>query len=31
MQVLIVDPIHETTAELLNVAEMFFSNHIPLR
>uniref|UniRef100_A0A8C4VCI4 UDP-glucose ceramide glucosyltransferase-like 1 n=1 Tax=Falco tinnunculus TaxID=100819 RepID=A0A8C4VCI4_FALTI len=29
--VLIVDPIHETTAELLNVAEMFFSNHIPLR
>uniref|UniRef100_A0A8C3LZD4 UDP-glucose ceramide glucosyltransferase-like 1 n=1 Tax=Chrysolophus pictus TaxID=9089 RepID=A0A8C3LZD4_CHRPC len=29
--VLIVDPTHETTAELLNVAEMFFSNHIPLR
>uniref|UniRef100_A0A8D0HBJ3 UDP-glucose ceramide glucosyltransferase-like 1 n=1 Tax=Sphenodon punctatus TaxID=8508 RepID=A0A8D0HBJ3_SPHPU len=29
--VLIVDPIHENTAELLNVAEMFFSNHIPLR
>uniref|UniRef100_A0A672UE81 UDP-glucose ceramide glucosyltransferase-like 1 n=1 Tax=Strigops habroptila TaxID=2489341 RepID=A0A672UE81_STRHB len=29
--VLIVDPVHETTAELLNVAEMFFSNHIPLR
>ncbi|NXG55323.1 UGGG1 glucosyltransferase, partial [Hemiprocne comata] len=29
--VLIVDPAHETTAELFNVAEMFFSNHIPLR
>ncbi|XP_010566515.1 PREDICTED: UDP-glucose:glycoprotein glucosyltransferase 1 isoform X3 [Haliaeetus leucocephalus] len=29
--VLIVDPTHETTGELLNVAEMFFSNHIPLR
>ncbi|XP_019359258.1 PREDICTED: UDP-glucose:glycoprotein glucosyltransferase 1 isoform X2 [Gavialis gangeticus] len=29
--VLIVDPTHESTAELLNVAEMFFSNHIPLR
>eukprot|EP00076_Gallus_gallus_P013988 XP_015132664.1 UDP-glucose:glycoprotein glucosyltransferase 1 isoform X2 [Gallus gallus] len=29
--VLIVDPTHETTAELLNVAEMFLSNHIPLR
>ncbi|EMP42619.1 UDP-glucose:glycoprotein glucosyltransferase 1 [Chelonia mydas] len=29
--VLIVDPSHESTAELLNVAEMFFSNHIPLR
>ncbi|OXB83408.1 UNVERIFIED_CONTAM: hypothetical protein H355_006255 [Colinus virginianus] len=31
ISVLIVDPAHETTAELLNVAEMFLSNHIPLR
>uniref|UniRef100_A0A8C4X676 UDP-glucose ceramide glucosyltransferase-like 1 n=1 Tax=Erpetoichthys calabaricus TaxID=27687 RepID=A0A8C4X676_ERPCA len=29
--VLIVDPTHESTVELINVAEMFFSNHIPLR
>ncbi|XP_038608579.1 UDP-glucose:glycoprotein glucosyltransferase 1 [Tachyglossus aculeatus] len=29
--VLIVDPAHESTTELINVAEMFFSNHIPLR
>ncbi|XP_033087801.1 UDP-glucose:glycoprotein glucosyltransferase 1 isoform X1 [Trachypithecus francoisi] len=29
--VFIVDPAHETTAELINVAEMFLSNHIPLR
>ncbi|XP_062950873.1 UDP-glucose:glycoprotein glucosyltransferase 1 isoform X2 [Cynocephalus volans] len=27
----IVDPAHETTAELINTAEMFLSNHIPLR
>ncbi|XP_037705016.1 UDP-glucose:glycoprotein glucosyltransferase 1 isoform X2 [Choloepus didactylus] len=29
--VFIVDPAHETTAELINTAEMFLSNHIPLR
>uniref|UniRef100_A0A2K6P8Y8 UDP-glucose ceramide glucosyltransferase-like 1 n=2 Tax=Rhinopithecus roxellana TaxID=61622 RepID=A0A2K6P8Y8_RHIRO len=29
--VFIVDPAHETTSELINVAEMFLSNHIPLR
>ncbi|XP_064194922.1 UDP-glucose:glycoprotein glucosyltransferase 1 isoform X2 [Anguilla rostrata] len=29
--VVIVDPAHENTAELLSVAEMFFSNNIPLR
>ncbi|KAJ8357028.1 hypothetical protein SKAU_G00198220, partial [Synaphobranchus kaupii] len=29
--VVIVDPTHENTAELLSVAEMFFSNNIPLR
>ncbi|XP_066202027.1 UDP-glucose:glycoprotein glucosyltransferase 1 isoform X3 [Saccopteryx leptura] len=29
--VFIVDPAHETTAELVNTAEMFLSNHIPLR
>uniref|UniRef100_A0A8C5LDS4 UDP-glucose:glycoprotein glucosyltransferase 1 n=1 Tax=Jaculus jaculus TaxID=51337 RepID=A0A8C5LDS4_JACJA len=29
--VFIVDPVHETTAELINIAEMFLSNHIPLR
>uniref|UniRef100_A0A670I5N9 UDP-glucose ceramide glucosyltransferase-like 1 n=1 Tax=Podarcis muralis TaxID=64176 RepID=A0A670I5N9_PODMU len=29
--VLIVDPSHESSAELLSVAEMFLSNHIPLR
>ncbi|XP_077622857.1 UDP-glucose:glycoprotein glucosyltransferase 1 isoform X2 [Crocuta crocuta] len=29
--VFIVDPAHETTAEVINTAEMFLSNHIPLR
>ncbi|XP_037379048.1 UDP-glucose:glycoprotein glucosyltransferase 1 isoform X1 [Talpa occidentalis] len=29
--VFIVDPVHDTTAELINTAEMFLSNHIPLR
>ncbi|XP_036712981.1 UDP-glucose:glycoprotein glucosyltransferase 1 isoform X2 [Balaenoptera musculus] len=29
--VFIVDPAHESTAELVNTAEMFLSNHIPLR
>ncbi|MBZ3889855.1 UDP-glucose:glycoprotein glucosyltransferase 1 [Sciurus carolinensis] len=29
--VFIVDPAHEATAELINTAEMFLSNHIPLR
>ncbi|XP_029790655.1 UDP-glucose:glycoprotein glucosyltransferase 1 isoform X2 [Suricata suricatta] len=29
--VFIVDPAHETTAELMNTAEMLLSNHIPLR
>ncbi|KAF6116859.1 UDP-glucose glycoprotein glucosyltransferase 1 [Phyllostomus discolor] len=29
--VFIVDPAHETTAELISTAEMFLSNHIPLR
>ncbi|XP_007461376.1 PREDICTED: UDP-glucose:glycoprotein glucosyltransferase 1 [Lipotes vexillifer] len=29
--VFIVDPAHESTAELINTAEMFLSNHIPLR
>nr|XP_014343631.1 PREDICTED: UDP-glucose:glycoprotein glucosyltransferase 1 [Latimeria chalumnae] len=29
--VLLVDPTHESTAELLSVAEMFFSNDIPMR
>ncbi|XP_066475545.1 UDP-glucose:glycoprotein glucosyltransferase 1 isoform X2 [Tiliqua scincoides] len=29
--VLILDPSHESTVELLSVAEMFLSNHIPLR
>ncbi|KAJ8270389.1 hypothetical protein GJAV_G00113890, partial [Gymnothorax javanicus] len=29
--VVIVDPRHENTVELLSVAEMFFSNNIPLR
>ncbi|XP_072544405.1 UDP-glucose:glycoprotein glucosyltransferase 1 isoform X2 [Salminus brasiliensis] len=29
--VLILDPTHENTAELLSVAEMFYSNNIPLR
>ncbi|KAJ6669183.1 hypothetical protein lerEdw1_007992 [Lerista edwardsae] len=31
ISVLILDPSHESTAELLSVAEMFLSNHIPLR
>ncbi|KAB1279472.1 UDP-glucose:glycoprotein glucosyltransferase 1, partial [Camelus dromedarius] len=30
-QVFLVDPAHESTAELMNTAEMFLSNHIPLR
>uniref|UniRef100_A0A8C8IYC8 UDP-glucose ceramide glucosyltransferase-like 1 n=1 Tax=Oncorhynchus tshawytscha TaxID=74940 RepID=A0A8C8IYC8_ONCTS len=29
--VVILDPTHESSAELLNVAEMFYSNNIPLR
>ncbi|XP_053315400.1 UDP-glucose:glycoprotein glucosyltransferase 1 isoform X2 [Spea bombifrons] len=29
--VLIVDPVHKSTSELINVAEMFLSNHIPIR
>ncbi|KAM4859019.1 UDP-glucose:glycoprotein glucosyltransferase 1 isoform 1-T1 [Thomomys bottae] len=29
--VFIVDPAHESTSELVNTAEMFLSNHIPLR
>uniref|UniRef100_A0AAR2L2Z5 UDP-glucose ceramide glucosyltransferase-like 1 n=1 Tax=Pygocentrus nattereri TaxID=42514 RepID=A0AAR2L2Z5_PYGNA len=29
--VLVLDPTHENTAELLSVAEMFYSNNIPLR
>uniref|UniRef100_A0A5F9C6B1 UDP-glucose:glycoprotein glucosyltransferase 1 n=1 Tax=Oryctolagus cuniculus TaxID=9986 RepID=A0A5F9C6B1_RABIT len=29
--VFMVDPAHETTSELINTAEMFLSNHIPLR
>ncbi|XP_040835082.1 UDP-glucose:glycoprotein glucosyltransferase 1 isoform X2 [Ochotona curzoniae] len=29
--VFMVDPTHESTAELINTAEMFLSNHIPLR
>ncbi|XP_029471306.1 UDP-glucose:glycoprotein glucosyltransferase 1 isoform X2 [Rhinatrema bivittatum] len=29
--VLIIDPVHESTVDLINVAEMFLSNHIPLR
>ncbi|KAM9085880.1 UDP-glucose:glycoprotein glucosyltransferase 1 isoform 5-T5 [Megaptera novaeangliae] len=29
--VFIVDPAHESTAELVHTAEMFLSNHIPLR
>ncbi|GAB1284872.1 UDP-glucose:glycoprotein glucosyltransferase 1 [Apodemus speciosus] len=29
--VFIVDPVHESTAELISIAEMFLSNHIPLR
>ncbi|KAL6090606.1 hypothetical protein STEG23_009455, partial [Scotinomys teguina] len=31
ISVFIVDPVHETTAELISIAEMFLSNHIPLR
>lgn len=26
-----MDPTHESTAELLSVAEMFYANNIPLR
>ncbi|XP_075426456.1 UDP-glucose:glycoprotein glucosyltransferase 1 isoform X1 [Ascaphus truei] len=29
--VLLVDPVHESTSELINVAEMFLSNHMPMR
>ncbi|XP_046707685.1 UDP-glucose:glycoprotein glucosyltransferase 1 isoform X1 [Silurus meridionalis] len=29
--VMILDPTHESTAELLSVAEMFYANNIPLR
>uniref|UniRef100_A0A672NPY6 UDP-glucose ceramide glucosyltransferase-like 1 n=1 Tax=Sinocyclocheilus grahami TaxID=75366 RepID=A0A672NPY6_SINGR len=29
--VMILDPTHENTAELISVAEMFYSNNIPLR
>ncbi|KAH0504019.1 UDP-glucose:glycoprotein glucosyltransferase 1 [Microtus ochrogaster] len=29
--VFIVDPVHETTAELISIAELFLSNHVPLR
>lgn len=29
--VLLIDPVHESTADLINVAEMFLSNHMPLR
>ncbi|XP_058520351.1 UDP-glucose:glycoprotein glucosyltransferase 1 [Ochotona princeps] len=29
--VFMVDPTHESTSELINTAEMFLSNHIPLR
>ncbi|XP_069069835.1 UDP-glucose:glycoprotein glucosyltransferase 1 isoform X1 [Pleurodeles waltl] len=29
--ILLVDPVHESTADLINVAEMFLSNHMPLR
>lgn len=28
---MILDPTHESTAELLSVAEMFYTNNIPLR
>ncbi|KAH0623877.1 hypothetical protein JD844_007062 [Phrynosoma platyrhinos] len=31
IMVFIIDPSHENSAELLSVAEMFLSNHIPLR
>lgn len=31
LQVIIMDPTQETTAELLSVAEMFYANNIPLR
>ncbi|KAM4771197.1 UDP-glucose:glycoprotein glucosyltransferase 1 [Rhinophrynus dorsalis] len=29
--VLLIDPVQESTSELINVAEMFISNHIPIR
>lgn len=31
LQVIIMDPTQESTAELLSVAEMFYANNIPLR
>ncbi|KAI2667788.1 UDP-glucose:glycoprotein glucosyltransferase 1 [Labeo rohita] len=31
VNVMILDPTHENTAELISVAEMFYSNNIPLR
>lgn len=31
LQVIIMDPTQEYTAELLSVAEMFYANNIPLR
>ena len=31
LQVIILDPIEESTTELLGVAEMFYANNIPLR
>ena len=30
-QVIVLDPTQENAAELLNVAEMFYTNNIPLR
>ncbi|KAE8604939.1 hypothetical protein XENTR_v10014902 [Xenopus tropicalis] len=29
--VIIFDPVHDSTSELINLAEMFLSNHIPVR
>ena len=31
LQVIILDPTQENSAELLSVAEMFYTNNIPLR
>lgn len=31
LQVMILDPVQEYAAELLSVAEMFYTNNIPLR